>query len=387
MKSLGLVLVLATATAAFAGQDAPTPVGVVSIDTGSASLSLWPYTTSNYLPEPNGASDPVNLVFLNTDPRAIRQALMTLDGTRPAWSYLPSGAKGCVWMDGMGYEQAAYVEPEGWVGDEVQLVCATPNSPLGKEYRFHVRLFRSGPHTVGAAHFEINIPGTAEHEVLSWEMARRFVTDEMARLAPGAFQGEAAVFNPANGAFRAARGLINGYVWQTNLPRGLEGLQFLGALQLPPPQPPYPDVPIPSTGRAAVFAPGFTYVPVTSDVTLTDSRMYSVRTNKPFCDKGGIVITGGPLTFSLRTQTNPSGKYQRSYTVSGTLQITTGSVTQDALISEFHRGMLTDNHGQVSEEVSQILLPGGGAVGQSLNVVFGAGQNDYWVPQENCAIE
>lgn len=210
------LLVLAVAVPAPAGESAPPPAGVVTITAGGEQLSLWPFTTSNYLPGPAGQSDPVNLVFLYTDPRAIRQKLMTLDGNRPTWSFLPSGANGCVWMDGMGYEQAAYVEPEGWVGDEVQLVCATPDSPLGKEYRFHVRLFRSGPHTIGGAHFEINVPGTAEHEALSWEMARDFVTDEIARLDMAAFQGEAEVFEPVDGTFRTVRGQVNFYVFLTN---------------------------------------------------------------------------------------------------------------------------------------------------------------------------
>jgi hypothetical protein len=386
MKSLGAVLVLAIAVPALAGESAPTPSGVVTITAGTDQLTLWPFITTNYLPGPAGQSDPVNLVFLNTDPRAIRQELMKIDGDRPAWWYLPSGAKDCVWMDAMGYEQAAYLEPEGWVGDEVQLACATPDSPLGREYRFHVRLFRSGPHTIGGAHFEINVPGTAEHEVLSWELARSFVTDEIAQIDAGAFQGETSVFEPADGSFRTVRGLVNGYVWQTNA----SNMPFLLALGLPSPQPPFDPVPIPASGDAAVFAPDFTYVPVRSDITLTDSRSYFVQsTPKPFCDGTEIQITGGPLTFTLRVQTNRSGKYQRTYTIAGTLKVKTleGGVVQDALISETHRGMLTDNHGQVSEEVSQVLLPTEGAVGQSLYWVFGAGKTDYWLPQQSCAIE
>ena len=61
-------------------------------------------------------------------------------------------------------------------------------------------------------------------------------------------------------------------------------------------------------------------------------------------------------------------------------------ITQNALISELHRGMLTDNYSQVSEETSRVLLPSGGALGQSLTIAFGAGQTDYWIPQQNCAI-
>jgi hypothetical protein len=384
--SSGVALLLAVAQPALAGQSAPPPADVVTIDVGSDQLTLWPFTTDNYLPDETGASDPVNLVFLNTDPRAIRQELMGLGNDRPAWSFLPSGANGCVWMDAMGYEQAAYLEPEGWVGDDVQLACATPDSPLGREYRFHVRLFRSGDHTLGAAHFEINVPGTAEHEVLSWELARKFVADEIARLDGSAFLDDTPVFQPTNGSFRTVRGLINAYVWQTNAGNP----QLLLALGLPPPQPPFPTVPIPATGLAAVFAPDFTYLPESSDITLTDSRSYFVQsTPKPFCDGTPIQITGGPLTFTLRTRTNPSGKYQRTYTVAGSLQVKTlaTGVVQDALVFEIHHAKLTDTHGQVSEGVSQILLPNEAAPGESLSRAFGAGKTDYWIRHEGCAAE
>ena len=84
----------------------------------------------------------------------------------------------------MGYEQAAYADPEGWVGGAVQLACVQPGAPLGSPFRFHIRLFRSGEHTLGNAHFEFLIPGTAEHEVLSWDLAREFVTYDMGRTAP-----------------------------------------------------------------------------------------------------------------------------------------------------------------------------------------------------------
>ena len=389
------LMAAAFAAPAIAGESAPPPADVVTIDAGGEALTLWPFTTENYLPGAAGKSDPVNLVFLYTDPRAVRQALMTLKGIRPDWSFLPSGAKGCVWMDGMGYDQAAYLEPEGWVGDEVQLVCATPDSPLGKEYRFHVRLFRSGPHTIGGVHFEINVPNTAEHEALSWEMARDFVEDEIARLQDDAFLGDTQVFLPAGGHFRTVRGLVNAYVWGTNAPRP-EGLAFLARLGLPPPPSPPPPptpydpppVPMPATGLAAVFAPAFTFVPQKSDFTLTDSRTYAVQLYKPFCEPVPVQITGGPLILKLRIQTNPSGKYQRTFTVSGRLKIKTLStgVVQDAVISQVGRGMITENYGQVAQEVSQVLLPKGTTPGQSLYVLFGAGQTDYWIPQQNCSI-
>ncbi len=380
------LLVLAIAVPTLAGQSAPPPADLTTVAIEGEPLTLGPFITENYLPGEPGKSDPVNLIFLDTDPRAIRQQLMKLDGNRPDWAFLPTGANGCLWIDAMGYEQAAYLEPEGWVGGVVQLVCTTPSSPLGSEYRFHLRLFRSGAHTIGGAHFEINTPGTAEHTVLSWEMARQFVTDEMDRLGAGALE-DAKVFD-STGFFRTANGLVYAYVFSKNYP---SNLPFILALNLGFPEPPsFPPKKIPASGLAAVFAPAFDYVPVKSDITLTDSRFYSVgQTAKPFCPPGDIQITGGPLTFRLRVQTNPSGKYQRTYTVWGRLKVKTlpSGPEQDAVIWELHRGMLTDNYGEVTEVTSRILLPIETAFGQSLNVFFGAGQNDYWVPQQNCAIE
>ena len=164
---------------------------------------------------------------------------------------------------------------------------------------------------------------------------------------------------------------------------------FLGLGLAPPAPPAFPPVPIPATRLVAVFAPAFTYVPVLSNITLTDSRSYFVQsTTKPLCDGAPIQITGGPLTFTLRVQTNPSGAYHCTYTVAGSLKVKTLSagVVQDALISEFHRGMMTDEHGQVREEASQTLLFTDAAAGHPC-----PGSSEQARPttgsQQNCAIE
>ena len=52
------LLVLAVAVPAFAGESAPPPAGVVTISAGSEQLSLWPFTTSNYLPGQAGRPTP-----------------------------------------------------------------------------------------------------------------------------------------------------------------------------------------------------------------------------------------------------------------------------------------------------------------------------------------
>ena len=141
------VVCLALTTPTWAGWGVASPSGTVQVDAGNETLDLWPYTTSDF----ETKSDPVNLVFLNADPRAIRQELMKLDGNRPGTPFaaLPLGAGACTWMDAMGYEQAAWGEPEGWVGGAVQLACvASTAQPLGSPFRFHVRFFRVGDHTL-----------------------------------------------------------------------------------------------------------------------------------------------------------------------------------------------------------------------------------------------
>ena len=47
--------------------------------------------------------------------------------------------------------------------------------------RFHLRLVKLGALTIGNAHFEVLIPGTTDHQVLSWELAEQLVTYDLAR--------------------------------------------------------------------------------------------------------------------------------------------------------------------------------------------------------------
>src|SRR5262245_38261206 len=97
--SISLAAVLSPAS-----QDADPPAGLKEIQAGGTTLALWPYTT----PDLATASDPVNLVFPNADPRAIRQELLKLNGSRPPFATLPGG--NCTWTDAMGSEQAAYAD-------------------------------------------------------------------------------------------------------------------------------------------------------------------------------------------------------------------------------------------------------------------------------------
>jgi hypothetical protein len=375
MKIRGLLaaaLCLVLTTPAWAGRRVAPPQGVVSVEAGTDTLAVWPYTTSDF----ETGDDPVNLVFLNADPRAIRQQLMKLNGTRP----IPFG---CRWTDAMGYEQAAWGEPEGWVGGEVQLACLDDFArPLGSPFRVHVRLFRIGAHTLGAAHFEILIDGTAEHEVLGWDFAREFVAVDMAR-AGAPSQGSKRLFVPEDGAFRAIRQPVYEPL-VTAAQHSPDLLYLLTQVLHLPASVPSSDVPIPTSGEAAVFAPAFALEPVKSDVTTTLDVTYGVAAPKPFCGPGFIQIAGGPLHLEMRVQTNRSGQYLRTYRVHGTLSVTPlapSGATVQAVISEAHRGLLTDQYGQIAQGTAQVLL---GDPVQYRTTRFGAGQADRFSAIERC---
>jgi len=367
-----------------AGHDAPPPGNAVTRTVDGEVLTLGPYARSDFATD----SDPVNLVFLHSDPRAIRQELMKLSGDRtlppvPGGPTFPAAAPfNCRWTDAMGYEQAAYAEPEGWVGGEVQLACVDFAMPMGNPFRFHLRLFRSGLHTYGAAHFELLITGSAEHEVLSWDFARLFVLLDMMRTGTQiTMPGSVELVSP--GTFRAIRRLVYNGVAATADGRAF--LALIGLYPLPSGLPDDADVPILTTGAAETFSPIIHFQPVKSDRTTTYQGTYDIDAPKPFCGPAFVHLEGS-LRLQLRVQTNPSGKYQRTYSVFGTLRVTPlsppGSAA-NAIVWEAHRAMLTDNYGQITELASQTLLS---RPVQVLAWTFGAGQNDYFWRQISCGL-
>src|SRR5688500_3879870 len=147
------------------------PSGIVTITQGDAEALVWPYTSTGFSTTPQ---DPINLVFLGAaDPRQIRSTLLGLSGSgRPG----PLAGFNCTWSDAVGDPQTGYATSEGWVGSAVQLQCGNFHGP-----RFHIRMFRQGNVTVANAHYEILIPGTNSHEVLSWELAEGLVAADIAR--------------------------------------------------------------------------------------------------------------------------------------------------------------------------------------------------------------
>jgi hypothetical protein len=159
----------------------PAPAGLVETAFGGSTLRLWPYTGHSF---DGTASDPVNLLFVGeADPVAIRDALLSLDGDRSAAGFPPVHPFNARWSDAIGDAQTNWSGREGWSGSAIQLQLGT-YEPV----RFHLRLFRTaapfpggGTWTVGAAHFEVMIPGTADHQVLSWERAEQVVIADLVR--------------------------------------------------------------------------------------------------------------------------------------------------------------------------------------------------------------
>lgn len=383
LTMVGLAFLLAAASPAWQGPERPEPPdGVKEVTAGGEPLTLWPYTTSDF----ENPSDPVNLIFPNADPRAIRQELIKLKGARPPFATLPGG--NCTWTDAMGYEQAAYGEPAGWVGGAVQLACVQAGAPLGSPFRLHIRLFRSGEHTFGNAHFEVLIPGTAEHEVLSWDVAREFVTYDVGRTGTlTAAPSKVAVI--AGGSYRTVRRPVYLGLVQAGAGPLLDSLGLV--------LPPSGDVPIPTSGEARALVSETQLEPRQSKATTTTRVTYSIVVPKPFCATGpyDFVKLEGPLDFSMTVHTTPAGGYDRSYLVGGTLRVTPMTPTSattfvpagdpiDAVIFEAHRGTLTDRRGQVTERAAQILL---GDPRQSLSWRFAAGHTDHFAREVLCGTD
>jgi hypothetical protein len=382
--ALALTALTLSSTLALAAPDPPG--GTVSVPIGSHPLEVWPYTTSDF----ENGSDPINLVFPGSDPREIRQALVALDGNRTP-TFPNQAPFSCTWTDAMGYEQAAWAETEGWVGAEVQLACVAPGAPLGNPFRFHVRLFRQGENTLGNAHFEFLIPGTAEHEVLGWDLARAFVTLDMARTGALTAAPGGVPMIPA-GSFRAVRRPV----YDALVAGG--AIPILAAAGIyPTSAPPDVDVPLPTSGAAAVLAATIVLAPVQTKTVTETEVTYDVVAPKPFCATGpaDLVRLQGPLHFVLSVHTNPSGKYERTYVLGGQLTVTpmaplpgggfapVGDPVQ-AVVSEIHRARLTGHYGQVTESVAQVLL---GSPQQALAWRFAAGQRDDFDRLLSCGVE
>jgi len=326
----------------------PAPTGVVTLSLDSEDRTFWPWTGTDFSGQ---GSDPINLIVLgDADPRQVRQALMSLDGDRSALGFPPVAPFDCTWRDGIGVPETSWAAAEGWTGSTVGLECGDYGV-----LRVHLRLFRQGGMTLGGAHFELLIPGTTTHQVLSWEFAELFVKADLVRSGFLVAPPEATPPITTTPTWRAIR-------WQVfnGLPASLRGLLGLPIANQTS------DVPIPNDGRASVLRLQQAFEPQSTDVRQDFVQPFDQVVPRPFCSAGPLdyVYVKGPLQFSFRVRTNKSGKYETRFSATGVLQVTpidplTGQPTGPtvpAVVTENHRLFLTDHRAEASFDQNQAIL-------------------------------
>lgn len=285
-------------------QSAPEPAGVVP---ATPSLAIYPYTLVNFSSAPADRFDPINIVFTGrADPREIRADLLALDGNRPGLPAAPFF--GCVWRDAIGDMQTAYSSAGGWTGSAIQLRCGE-FGPV----RFHLRLFRAGAMTVANAHFEVLIENTADHQVLSWDLAEQLVVYDMVRTG-------------LLDAAPAATDVIN-----TSTHRAVPSVIFnllppdLRALVSGSPDQTTADVPIPNgDGRATILSLGGAQPIAAGTFTEVLPLTYGQVIPRPFCSTGPLdyVLVSGPVALEKTVTVDADGRYASTFTASGRLEVT-----------------------------------------------------------------
>lgn len=278
----------------------PAPSGIVTLSQGDTEADAWPYTSTGFSTTPQ---DPVNLVFLGAaDPRQIRATLMSLSGSgRPG----PLAGITCTWSDAVGDPQTSYSPSEGWVPSVIQLQCGNFFGP-----RFHLRIFRHGNVTLANAHYEILIPGTNMHEVLSWELAEGLVAADVARSGRlGAAPSLSQTMTEAP-YYRAVQAPVAATL--TAFQIASLGLRVNGD----------GTASIPNDGRATLLR-------LASSATVTDGMVdsdfviqFGQVIPKPFCTAGttGYLFASGPITVHMRSGII-EGNFESSTTSSGTLNL------------------------------------------------------------------
>ncbi len=366
--------------------EAPATLSVYPAPTPLASLdgySFYAYTSDNYYAVPK---DPVNLIFTgNTDPRALRAALLALDGDRSGLSDIdpllePLEAFTCEWRDALGRDEQVAFGGDGWTASVVQLACGD-YGPV----RVHLRLFPAGGYTVANAHFEVMIPNTADHQVLSWELAENLVLADFLRTGMAAPVGQAAAINDAP-TFRSVPAVIF-----NELPAELQVIVAGAAGDISEPA-----VGIPTDGNATIIGlfGSPTLVPGTDVQQIT--LPYDIVAPKPICNSDGtkFIHIGGAVDMWQADILTADGQYSREFRASGQLQVTpidpaTGQPsgpTQTATISQLHLAKFWPGMANVTSRFTQILVPvasdeGGRA---SVYLEFGPNGKTKFAASERC---
>jgi len=358
------------------GAAADSPSGLVPVVVGGSSINIWPYLT------PDGATreDPVNLIFTgNASALQIRAALLKLDGNRTSFGFPPVYPFNSTWSDAMGGTQAAYSEPGDWTGSVIQLQLGT-YGPV----RFHLRLFdtgvpsgNGGRWTLGGAHFEIQIPGTPEHQVISWELAEQIVTVDLIRAGIlVASPAPTSAINEAPGFRTIPPVIYNGIPDALKIACGLP----TGPTSVP--------VPIPTNGRATVFQLGGDALDGGNGGDQSFTIQFHQIIPKPFCSNGpaDFFQVDGPVNVVKQVRIDGNGRYSYRSELSGQLTATPlgGGEPFDVRVHDTQNGFLDGNNASLNSSSKRIAPQDGGSelLMQWMNV--GTEGNNQFRSHEQC---
>lgn len=359
----------------------PAPPGLVTVPTPAGNLSFWPFTGVDFSGAPQ---DPLNLGFIGrTDPRALRAALMFLDGDRTAFGYPDDFPFNCTWKDAVGGNQTTYGAPAGWVGNGVQLECGSYD-PL----RFHVRLFDLGGYTLGGAHLDLLITGTPDHQVISWELAEQLVAVDFLRsglLDPTLPALPTGPINPS------PFGEIPSIIYNEMPPE-------LRALTGGPLDDVVDPVPIATDGEGTVLNVANAATGVTGIARQVFTIQFDLTIPKPFCASGpfDFVAVKGPIYLRQQVNLTPAGNLVSQFHAQGMLTLAPidlatgepGSETYLAHVNEHHKNIVTDNVTLVSQFVLQAEIPPVGPFRGRLSTTLsvGPGHADHDALTIRCAL-
>ncbi len=291
------------------------PSEIVNMTAGGSDISFWPYTGTSLTDSP---MDPINLVFKGeADPVQIRAALMSLDGDRTdVFPDMPPF--NLPWTDALGGDvQTTYLEDGGWEGCVIQMTLGEYSG-----LRVHLRLFatglddgQGGTYTLGGAHFEMMIPGTSEHQVLSWEWAEAIVTYDLART------GLLAAYPEPTGMINAAPSFrtIPTFIYNPMVEDGM-GQMLLTALGYPVEEQ-TENFPLPSDGQGTLLNLGGALPTTAGEYTYSVVIEYEQAIPRPVCSDGPYdwLFVTGPIVFNTHVQVTAQGRYVYDTTYDGLL--------------------------------------------------------------------
>lgn len=357
---------------ALACTDAPAPVApegvpppsaatiasspLVTVPFGGEDYTFFPFTAEAASFE--AYADPINLLILgDADPRALRAALMFLDGNRSGTPFAPFD---CRWKDAIGGVQAAYGVPAGWSGGAVQLDCGS------YAFRYHVRFFGMGGWTLGGVHLDLLVPGTPEHRVLSWDVPRELALVDFSRTGLMTAFGLSGVIGPEP-TFRVLEAqLYNALPVSIRLliggPTGNVSQPFQ----------------VPSSGRARIVVLDGERSAEKGIARQEFDLQLGQVVPTPFCaaNLGPAIRIEGPVHFRQQVVYTPSGNFVSQFHAVGQITLTpinplTGQPlgqSYRAIVNEHHKGILTDQNTLVSNLQMQSVIPGLGRLYVNMQV-------------------